>query len=160
MANITTENLGLNNIALFQLNNAHSTLKSNIERNFERVMSGLSHIPRPSFGGVKRSSRNTTPVNDVIPRGEEEDRPDVKSAPASKESSLIVGRSKSLRLPRKQYGGGGLGCSSASKLEASKRYQGIYMHVHVDVCVVCVCARVRMCVVVLILHVIIVLVWI
>ena len=55
----------------------------------------------------------------------------VKSAPASQQTSPIVGRSKSLRLPRKQYVG--LESNSASRLEpqAGKFSRGNPSHAHV-----------------------------
>ena len=85
----------------------------------------MSRIPKFSFG--KRTPQTSgIPSRESTPVQCHDDRGDAKSAPpASKD--IIVGRSKSLRLPRKQYTNNinrettGLESNSTSKIETRRR---------------------------------------
>ena len=129
--------LGLNQISLFQLNynrDNHTHKRNNIEIQMDKK-SGLSRIPKLSSKAVAEGnrvpSRGSTPVGGS--------RYSVKSAPASQEASPVVSRSKSLRLPRKQYGASGLSSNSASKMDSVTGKIFTYVCVFpVQYCMVCV----------------------
>ena len=90
----------------------------------------MSKIPKLTFGS-KRSAQQTTniPSRESTPVQCHDDRGKVKSTPVSSSSSS-VGRSKSLKLPRKQYVRGPLASNSSSRLESARQLRGIYIIQH------------------------------